>query len=179
MPTLIVEDGTCPDGANTYASLAEADSYCIDRGLWADSDGDAVIIAKKETALIRATDWLNGMDWRGAKVDPLRVMAWPRDGIVLSPSIVLDNTSVPSAVAVACIEAAALFFGGDNPLAPQEHGGDISAFSETVGPISSSITYKDSAPADTAYKAVTDRVRLFLNSVQGEMGMKMFKLARG
>ena len=49
---LIVEDGTMPAGANSFASLADADAYHAARltEAWADSlPGD-----KKEAALIRA-----------------------------------------------------------------------------------------------------------------------------
>ena len=31
---LIVEDGRCPQFANSYVSLADADAYLISRGLW-------------------------------------------------------------------------------------------------------------------------------------------------
>lgn len=30
---LIVEDGTMPEGANTYASVADADAYLLSRGV--------------------------------------------------------------------------------------------------------------------------------------------------
>ena len=35
--SLIVEDGTMPEGANTYASVADADAYLLSRGVsdWA------------------------------------------------------------------------------------------------------------------------------------------------
>ncbi|MDD2966608.1 MAG: hypothetical protein PHN64_03815 [Desulfovibrionaceae bacterium] len=180
MPMLIVEDGTIVNGANTYASLADADAYCLARGLWVDSGADAVAISKKETALIRAADWLNGMDWKGAPVDALREMAWPRDGVHLGQRIEVDNNIVPPQVVTACIEAAAIFYGGESdPFAPQEHGGAIAAHSETVAVISESTTYREGAPAETAYKAVTARLRLFLASVDGEsVGTRILNVGR-
>lgn len=176
MPTLIVEDGTCPENANVYASLEQAEAYCVQRGLWPESKDDP----KKQSALIRAADWLNGMDWKGSPVDMMRVMAWPRDGVQLSPNFSVEPDSIPQAVVIANIEAAALFYNGEDPFAPMEHGGAVAAYSEGVGPLSESKTYKDSAPDETAYRAVTARLRMYLYSVEGESGgFKVSKLARG
>lgn len=176
MPTLIVEDGSCPEGANTYASLAAANAYCLDRGLWAETEDNTA----KESALIRATDWLNSMDWRGTKVDLLRVMAFPRDSVIIGDKVLLDNNTVPAAIVVACIEAAAIYYSGADPMSAQEHGGDVAAYSESVGSLSMSTTYKDGAPAETLYRSVTGRIKLFLRSVEGASGgMKFSTLARG
>ena len=77
---LIVEDGTMPAGANSFASLADADAYHAARltEAWADSlAGD-----KKEAALIRATDWLNRkVRWEGCKTTRKQRIAWPRTGV--------------------------------------------------------------------------------------------------
>ena len=54
---LIVEDGTLPAGANSFASVADADAYHAARltAAWTDELAEA----QKEAALIRASDWLN------------------------------------------------------------------------------------------------------------------------
>ena len=175
MPILIVEDGSCPEGANTYASLVAANAYCLDRGLWTETEDNTA----KESALIRATDWLNSMDWRGTKVDLLRVMAFPRDSVIIGDKVLLDNNTVPPAIVVACIEAAAIYYSGADPMAAKEHGGEIAAYSETVGALSTSTTYKDGSPAETLYRSVTGRVKLFLRSIEGVSGgVKFSTLAR-
>lgn len=180
MPTLIIEDGTCPEGANCYASLEQADAYCVQRGLWPESKNDQAIITSKQAALIRAADWLNGMDWKGISVDMMRVMAWPRGGVQLSSNFTVQDNVVPPAVIIANVEAAALFYGGEDPFAPMEHGGAVAAYSESVGPLSESKTYKAAAPVETAYRAVTARLRMYLDSVEGEAsGCKVIAVGKG
>lgn len=56
MPTLIIEDGTLVPDANSYISVAEADSYWVDHGSpvqWTGLTED-----EKEVALIQATEYL-------------------------------------------------------------------------------------------------------------------------
>ena len=101
---LIVEDGTMPAGANSFASLADADAYHAARltEAWADSlAGD-----KKEAALIRATDWLNRkVRWEGCKTTRKQRMAWPRTGVATQDGPV-PSDEVPAEVVEACCELA-------------------------------------------------------------------------
>lgn len=173
MPTLIVEDGTCPDGANAYADLASADAYCINRNLWADSAGDAVVISKKETAIIRATDWLDSkVAWKGRKTDWRRTMAWPRKDVVVDDVAVSDD-EVPPAVAAACCELAGFFISEDY-LTPLERGGEIAA--ETIGSLS--FTYKDDAPVGTSFPKVAGLLK-GLGRVENGSAGGPFELGRG
>ena len=141
---LQIEDGTCPEGANSYVSLEAADAYLVPRGLWpttpvvitpgeGDAPGsavpDAAMVAAKETALIRAFDYLNGpLDWVGCKVDWQREPAWPRLNVPVpgtDPRMGqhIPSGVVPRAVVQAQMEIAALMYGGKDLLTPQERGG--------------------------------------------------------
>jgi len=113
--TLIVEDGTRPANANTYAAIVTADAYHADRAFdaWSDATDD-----EKATALIRATDYLNGLSWNGRKVAP-RVMAWPRIDVWLDGYAVTSD-EVPDAVVMATCYMAGEFIGGADPLAAQD-----------------------------------------------------------
>ena len=113
--TLIVEDGSRPTGANTYAAVADADTYHADRGFtaWDDATDD-----EKATALIRATDYLNGLSWQGRKV-AMRTMAWPRIDVVVD-GYAVDSTVVPDEVVNATCYMAGEFVGGADPLAAQD-----------------------------------------------------------
>ncbi len=187
MLTLIVEDGTLPEGANCYAGLAEADAWLVPRGLWpptpvlvdaetGEEKPDAVMVAAKTAALLRGADWLNvlpGGRWKGKPVEEGRVMAWPR---LTAPGVV--SGVVPAGVKIANMEIAALFYGGSNPLAPVEHGGAVRSLSdsesETVGPLtesaSRSVTYAADAPAETLYPAVAGLLAPYLDVVPGRRG---------
>jgi len=113
--TLIVEDGTRPANANTYAAIATADAYHADRAFtaWDDATAD-----EKATALIKATDYINGLSWNGRKVAP-RVMAWPRIDMWMDGYHVTSD-EVPDAVVSATCYMAGEFINGADPLAAQD-----------------------------------------------------------
>ena len=153
MPNLIVEDGTMPTGANSYASVSDADAYHASRGLtaWA-----AATTADKEAALVKATDYLNGLAWHGSKVDK-RVMAWPRHGAEDDGWIIASNV-VPGAVVSACCEAAGAILSGVAPLAVQ----DRSMSSIKDGPVN--IEYEQGAPQAPRLPAVESLLKGLIQS---------------
>lgn len=194
---LIVEDGTCPDMANTYNDRATADAYLAPRGLWPappdpvadpenpdanptqpeDPNGTA-----KDAALIRAFDYLNGpLEWLGQKVDWQREPAWPRVYVPMPGSDphaleYIPENIVPDAVKRAQLELAALIYGGDDPLAPVERGGAVVAETESASKgvdvlkksTSHSVTYADNAPVESWLPSVYPLLRPFLAEVPGE-----------
>lgn len=175
---LIAEDGTVPEGANTCASVADADAYPLSRGVsdWAappssDLESDPQLSAK-EAAPIHSADYLNGLKRKGEKIEYDWPMTWPRAGVptgVKNVHGVIQFVAcdiVPSVIKRACIELAALFIAGEDPPAPIERG--ERAASETVGPISTS--YFDGAASETLYPAVSGLVWALLREVPGQSG---------
>lgn len=167
---LIIEDGTMPNGANTFASVADADAYFSERGNtdWpAKNEEVDANLSKKENALIRAADYLNTLSWKGARVSWDWPMCWPRQQVPIPGDVkdreIPDNV-VPSCVKRACMELAVLFYNGEDPLASQERGGRVK--SETVGPLSTS--YFDDASNETYYPAVAGLISDYLTVVPGE-----------
>ena len=100
---LIVEDGTLPENANTYADVDFADAFLASRGAaeWAIADEET-----KATALIRATDTLNSYRWKGLPVEDTRIMAWPRTGVVYASGTEVPADVVPIQVKNATCELA-------------------------------------------------------------------------
>lgn len=196
---LIVEDGTMPEGANTYVSLELADAYLVPRGLWETTPDDAgdSVIAKKEAAIIRAFDALNTLNWVGDVPDWQRVTAWPRENVPMpgvepkpgeEPTFLPADT-VPRAVVQAQMELAGLIYGGLNPLAPVERGGKIVSMSESSkeGDVdviggdsrSYSVTYAESAPVATYFPAVYGILGPYLREIPGKSGMICGRVAMG
>lgn len=75
---LIVEDGTGLADAESYTSVADADTYFSNRGytLWA-----TLSTAEKEQALRRSTDYLlqvYRLRWKGTRVNGTQALDWPR-----------------------------------------------------------------------------------------------------
>lgn len=196
---LIIEDGTMPEGANTYASLELADAYLVPRGLWEATPEDAgdSVIAKKEAAIIRAFDALNTLNWAGDVPDWQRVTAWPRENVPMpgvkpkpgeEPTFLPADT-VPRAVVQAQMELAGLIYSGLNPLAPVERGGKVVSMSESskegdldvIGGDSKSysVTYAESAPVETYLPAVYGILGPYLREIPGKSGMICGRVAMG
>ena len=178
---LIVEDGTCPPGANSYVTAAQADACHGLRGTegWTPfsptedqpTDPD---LARKEAALIRATDWLESrVDWRGRRQRPDQSLAWPRLGVITREGPLPAHT-VPSPVTAACCELAACFLRGEDPLASRERGGRIR--SESVGGVS--VVYADDAPADVSFPRVEGLLRP-LGRIRDDSLGGCFEVGRG
>lgn len=196
---LIIEDGTMPEGANTYVSLEDVDAYLVPRGLWETTPDDAgdSVIAKKEAAIIRAFDAMNTLNWAGDVPDWQRVTAWPRQNVPM-PGVMpklgeeptfLPADMVPRAVVQAQMELAGLIYGGLNPLAPVERGGKIVSMSESSkeGDVdviggdsrSYSVTYAESAPVETYLPAVYGILGPYLREIPGKSGMICGRVAMG
>lgn len=196
---LIVEDGTMPEGANTYVSLEDVDAYLVLRGLWETTPDDAgdSVIAKKEAAIIRAFDAMNTLNWAGDVPDWQRVTAWPRQDVPMpgvkpkpgeEPTF-LPADMVPRAVVQAQMELAGLIYGGLNPLAPVERGGKVVSMSESskegdldvIGGDSKSysVTYAESAPVETYLPAVYGILGPYLREIPGKSGMICGRVAMG
>jgi hypothetical protein len=78
MPTLIVEDGTGVENANTYVDLAYLQSYADNRGLTLPTQQ-----ADKEIYLLRAMDYLESRrgDFQGLKAVEGQLLQWPRKDV--------------------------------------------------------------------------------------------------
>ena len=102
---LIVEDGSIVAGANSYASVAQADAYHADR---LNAEWAALATDGKESALIKATDYLEQTyadAWKGYRVDADQPLSWPRYDVI-AYTYPFPADSVPLALRNAAIELA-------------------------------------------------------------------------
>ena len=142
---LVTEDGTGLADAESFASVATADTYFGDRGVaaWASLD-----VAAQEAALRLGTDYMEaqyGLLWAGERKTTTQALSWPRVGW----------TGVPEAVQRACCELAIRASAG--PLLVDQ-GPQVEK--ETVGPIS--VTYATGARQETYYGYVWKLLAPFL-----------------
>ena len=112
--SLIVEDGSNVAGAESYISVADADTYHSNRGnaTWA-----TLTTTVKEQLLRKATDYMvqtYRTQWAGARKYDDQALDWPRydvpkfdspSGYGVYPSYYADDI-VPGEVKVACAELA-------------------------------------------------------------------------
>lgn len=171
---IIIEDGTMPEGANSYATIEICDQWQAERGstVWlAGVDKE-----RKDAALIRATDYLNGLKWVGRKAAPGRIMAWPRIDASDADGWVVPPDSVPQAVVFAQCYLAGLALGGKDLQPLLERGGRIQ--SEKVGDLNT--TYFDDAADRDVYTVLYDLLRgLVLNLGGAKAGLRVAKLMMG
>ncbi len=97
--TLVVEDGTGLDDAESYASVEDADDYLANRGYtnWADLDEP-----EKEQCLRRATEYMVIYPWKGERTSATQTLDWPRTGASAFGNDLATDV-VPSVVGNACI----------------------------------------------------------------------------
>lgn len=129
---LTVEDGTGKAGAESYASVATADTYLAARGytLWATMSE-----AEREQALRRATEYMEGaygLKWQGYRRTDTQALAWPRYDVPKpdTDGYYYDDDEIPAAVVNACCMLA--FKAASGELAEDL---DAPVTEETVGPI--------------------------------------------
>jgi len=167
---LIVEDGSNVSDAESYCTVAFADTYFSNRGnaAWA-----VLTTALKEEALRRSTDYMEQMfraDWKGYRKYATQSLSWPRFGVYGEPVLIgnpelaypllISDTIVPIEVQRACAELALRASAGE--LYP-----DVSEriTQETIGPISTK--YALNSPSTPQYKAINAMLSPYLKNGSG------------
>lgn len=143
-----VEDGTGVDGANSYATVSEADDYHEDRGntSWTGTD------EAKQAALVKATDYIEGR-WAGSfkgqkEFNTDQPLSFPRSYLYDRNGDLVEG--VPDKLKAAVFEYAlralttSLFV---DPSATSTQ--QISRLREKIGPIETETYYAEGSVAST------------------------------
>lgn len=102
---LTVETGAIVAGADSYQSLAAADTYFTNHG--SPSEWEDATDPVKESALRYATRWIDStLTWRGEIVDNDQVLDWPRAGVYDDENRLVASDSIPQILKDATCEAA-------------------------------------------------------------------------
>lgn len=103
----VVEDGSGKEDANSYIAEAFADTYHTDRG---NAAWGTAATPDKETALIRATDYIDkrfGISFKGWRRAKQQALEWPRLDAYDKDGFAYDGIDiVPRALQRACAEYA-------------------------------------------------------------------------
>lgn len=118
---LIVEDGTGLSTAESYISVADADTYIAAyRG--ANTTWDAATDTAKEVAARQATKYLDGTSsWKGMKEFSTQALAWPRIYAYDETGIAYDG--IPVALEQATAEVMFLIVTGETITETVTRGG--------------------------------------------------------
>lgn len=161
---LVVEDGTGRSDAESYLSVADANTHHGNFGNAAWSGTDAA----KEAALRRATRYLDGFyraRWKGFKRLRTQSLEWPRYDVYDLSGYYVATDSVPTGVKQALAEAALRELVEPNSLQPDlERGGAVQSESVQAGPVSTSKTYSADATARKAFAVLDEFLNAFTRS---------------
>lgn len=159
---LIVEDGSGLSNAESFISVADANTYFTNRGITAWTGSDAV----KEQALRKATDYMQGRygrRWKGTRKFDSQALAWPRVGVLDADDYSVSDTIVPTPVKYACAELAVRSL--TTSLLPDDTAPGIKSESVSIpGPISKSVSYTGSKSKTPYFPVVDDLVRQYMIS---------------
>lgn len=164
--SLIVETGAIVAGAESYISVADADTYHSNRGatVWA-----TLTTAEKEQALRKATDFMiqaYRQRWKGTRMSATQALDWPRAWVYLGPNdefpnLVADDV-VPTEVKNACASLALRASSAD--LAPDLSQGKKRV---KVGPIETE--YDPYSPQSKRYAAIDAMLAPYLANGAGHI----------
>lgn len=166
--------------ADSYVSIADADSYFTARGVTTWTGIDSV----KEAALRLATSYLDNAyrdRWIGVRTEQAQALAWPRCSaipirtsisvtmaLIDSDGFEIATDTVPLQVQRATMEAALLSLTGTD-LLPALSQADIGVKSidKSVGSLRKAITYRDDAPIVDRYLVIEGYLRGLVTGTPG------------
>lgn len=162
-PTLVVEDGTGLSTAESYVSVAWADTYLRKRARAAT--WDTYDTATKAAYLIAATEYLDAhCNWRGNILTTTQLLGWPRSGAYDKWSRAVADDEVPTLVKTATVEIACL---GE---ITQE--GSAVVKEEAIGPIRTVYdTNADRSAGRSRYKLAFDLVSSLMYNPLGTIAL--------
>ncbi len=153
---LIVEDGTGKSDAESYISVADANTY--DSKYVASATWDAATDPEKEVALRKGTQYLDARyngNWRGRRANEDQALDWPRLDAVDNDGYEIDYQSLPTQLEQATVEAAIRSL-SEELLPDPEEGGDIKKEKTKVGPITDEVEYLGAKTEMKDYPKVMD-----------------------
>lgn len=173
--TIIKEDGTGIANANSYATLAEAETYLEQTGRKSTGAWNTAGTDAKSAALISGTDYMdqrNRKRYKGTRFSSAQRLEWPREGVSDELDLLLDATAIPEAIGLAAIEYA--FEGVGSSLTPtpvyDDTGREIKSKFEKVDVLEERTVYQDGKPrAFRKYPAADLVLRRWLN--RGAFGL--------
>jgi hypothetical protein len=162
---LIVEDGTGKSDAESFISVADADTYHSNR---ANTAWAALTTANKEAYLRRATDYMEQvyrMRWFGFRKTTTQALDWPRINVMvedIAVSFMVSTTIVPTEVKNACAEMA--LKASTATLAADIQREKVRT---KVGPIE--VEYRAGGVQFTKYRAIDNMLKIYLQPSSSKM----------
>ena len=167
--TLIVEIGTNVTGAESYQTVAGADTYHANRGnaTWA-----ALTTTVKEQLLRKATEYMTQMyrnRWKGYRSYSDQSLDWPRQFVLVDDSLYSEEIAfneMPAEIKNACAELA--LKANSESLNP-----DIERQTASVSIASLSVTYVPGSPQNKKFTSIDMMLKPYLKN--GGSGLRVVR----
>lgn len=163
---LIVEDGTIVAGAESYLSVADADTYWSNRNVpnW---DGSA---ANKEAALRIATQFIDATyEFESVLQDANQPLKWPRSGFLGKSGRSYDSNTIPQCIKDATAELAREWVLNGALVPNLDRGGDI----KRVKAGSVEVEYMDKAMGGKSFAYISRLLNDVINGISQTANMRL------
>ena len=172
--TLIVEDGTGKTDAESYISVADADTYVAAYASAADNTAwDLLVVtADKDKALRIGTQYIDleyGKKFAGYRTNETQALSWPRTSVVDGDGYTIDSDEMPACLGKAVVEAALRYIAGDSLLGVQTTAASISSETKKLGPMEKSTTYVGGKPPASVYPKIKALLAALLGNSSNTM----------
>ena len=107
MATIVVEDGSIVEDANSYCSVLDLQTYCSDRNITLEGD--------ESSLLIQAMDYIEQLDFIGYRATDEQELEWPRKNVVIDCREFPDN-EIPKQLKLGQMATAVAIDQGNSPL---------------------------------------------------------------
>ena len=166
---IIIETGAGLTDAESYASVAAADSRCASLGktAWATLAEADREIALRKAMIFMATYRTR---WAGRRVYEQQALDWPRYGLVVD-GFTVPSTIVPADVVNACIDLAARAGSGEDLLPDLDTGSNVIK-RDKVGPIDTEY-FQNTTDARERFVAVDALLAPYFGSAGGGNSIKV------
>lgn len=161
---LTVETGTGLPTADSYLSVADADTYWSTHG--SPADWISAEDTDKETALRLATQNLEARFltiWSGRRVYQGQALAWPRYGVRDADGFPIFATTIPARLQYATAEMALrvlqMTAAGTSVMPDMDTPGSVRSESVKIGPIETATTYAGPKQQQPIYSIVDALLR--------------------
>ena len=151
---LVIEDGSQVSTAESYASVADADTY-VATYLGGDATWDAASVTAKEVALREATQYIDGKfgpRFSGERRGNVQILEWPRSNVWTPDGEYIAIDTVPIEVVRATIEAGVRAVAGT--LQPDETALGVKSERVKVGSIETETVYNGAQSTASFYPKI-------------------------
>lgn len=162
--SLNVETGTGSSSSESYASVANADTYHTNYG---NEDWDLLTTAAKEIALRKATRFLDakyGRRWLGSRSYENQALNWPRSYVEDPDGFYLSGSAIPQALKDATSIMALAASAEDIYPDVEADDGAIKRAKVVVGPIEIEDEFTGSAFTVKMYRLAEDVLSRYITS---------------